>query len=51
MQIVRAGVPLAEVFGYATAIRSLTKGRATYTMEPKTFAVVPDAIQQELMHR
>jgi elongation factor G len=39
--IVHAEVPLAEMFGYATAIRSLSKGRASYTMEPSHFEQVP----------
>jgi elongation factor G len=39
-----AQVPLAEMFGYATAIRSLSKGRASYSMEPLTFAQVPNSI-------
>ena len=47
LQIVRAGVPLAELFGYSTAIRSLTRGRATYTMEPEAFEIVPEAVKQE----
>src|SRR5256884_5044180 len=38
---VNAKVPLAEMFGYATAIRSLSKGRAAYSMEPFTFEQVP----------
>ncbi|MBP1588928.1 MAG: elongation factor G [Kiritimatiellae bacterium] len=42
-RIVEALVPLAELFGYATALRSLTKGRASYTMEPDRFDVVPPA--------
>jgi elongation factor G len=41
---VRADVPLKELFGYATAIRSLSKGRASYSMEPLTFAQVPASI-------
>ena len=39
-----AHVPLKEMFGYATAIRSLSKGRASYSMEPLTFAQVPVSI-------
>ncbi len=39
-----ADVPLAEMFGYATAIRSLSKGRAAYSMEPHTFEQVPNSI-------
>jgi elongation factor G len=50
-QIVRAGVPLAELFGYSTAIRSVTRGRASYTMEPEQFEIVPEAIKQELLNR
>ncbi len=51
VQIVRARVPLAELFGYSTAIRSLTRGRASYTMEPACFDVVPEAIQRQLLDR
>jgi elongation factor G len=42
--IVHAEVPLAEMFGYATAIRSLSKGRASYSMEPSHFEPVPTQI-------
>jgi elongation factor G len=38
---ISADVPLAEMFGYATASRSLSKGRASYTMEPSHFEQVP----------
>ena len=38
-----AEVPLAEMFGYATAIRSLSKGRSSYSMEPSHFEQVPAA--------
>ena len=38
---VNAEVPLAEMFGYATSIRSLSKGRASYSMEPSHFEQVP----------
>jgi len=50
-QIIRAHVPLAELFGYAGAIRSLTRGRASYTMEPDEFAVVPKAVREQLLNR
>ena len=40
-KIVRAEVPLAEMFGYSTGLRSLTQGRATYTMEFKHYAEAP----------
>jgi len=42
--ILNANVPLGEMFGYATAIRSLSKGRASYSMEPLTFEQVPSSI-------
>lgn len=51
VQVIHARVPLAELFGYSTAIRSLTKGRASYTMEPACFDVVPEAVQQQLLER
>ncbi len=51
LQLVRAGVPLSELFGYSTVIRSLTRGRATYTMEPETFAIVPENLKEELLNR
>ena len=51
MQIVRALVPLAELFGYSTAIRSLSRGRASYTMEPGEFAVVPRTVREQLLNR
>lgn len=51
LQNVRASVPLAELFGYATAIRSLSRGRAGYTMETGAFAVVPRAVKEELLNR
>jgi elongation factor G len=41
---VNAQVPLAEMFGYATAIRSLSKGRAAYSMEPSSFEQVPNSV-------
>jgi len=47
--MVHAEVPLAEMFGYSTAIRSLTKGRAAYTMEPVRFDVVPPEIQERIL--
>ena len=51
MQVIRAQVPLAELFGYSTAIRSLSRGRASYTMEPGEFAVVPRTVREQLLNR
>jgi len=48
---IRADVPLVELFGYATALRSLSRGRATHTMEPKCFEKVPEAHQARLLNR
>jgi elongation factor G len=42
-------VPLANMFGYATALRSLTQGRATYSMEPHSYEPVPADQQEELL--
>jgi elongation factor G len=51
VQIVHVDVPLAEMFGYSTTLRSLTKGRASYTMEPHCFEAVPDSIQETILNR
>lgn len=51
LQAVHATVPLAALFGYSTAIRSLTRGRASYTMEPVQFDIVPETLQKELLNR
>ncbi|WP_287415260.1 elongation factor G [Thermomicrobium sp.] len=48
-QVIRAMVPLATMFGYATDLRSMTQGRGTYTMEFDHYAPVPESIAQELM--
>jgi elongation factor G len=47
--LLNAEVPLAEMFGYATAIRSLSKGRASYSMEPLTFAQVPNSVLNQIL--
>jgi elongation factor G len=47
--ILNAHVPLAEMFGYATAIRSLSKGRASYSMEPFSFEQVPSQIEKAIL--
>ena len=46
---VRAEVPLAEMFGYSTTLRSLTQGRATYTMEFKHYAEAPKAVAEAII--
>ena len=51
MQIVHAKVPLAKLFGYSTAIRSLTKGRATYSMEPDQFEPATPSVKEEILSK
>jgi elongation factor G len=48
VRAIRAYVPLAEVFNYATVVRSLTQGRASYTMEPSFYAEVPAHIAEKI---
>jgi len=48
-QVIRANVPLATMFGYATEMRSMTQGRATYTMQFHRYEEVPTAISEEIM--
>jgi elongation factor G len=48
-QVVQAFVPLAEMFGYATELRSMTQGRASYSMELSHYAEVPGNLAQELL--
>ncbi|HYN64636.1 MAG TPA: elongation factor G [Candidatus Limnocylindrales bacterium] len=48
-RVIRALVPLAEMFGYATELRSMTQGRATYSMEFSKYAEVPASIAAELI--
>ncbi|MHB8218998.1 MAG: elongation factor G [Acidimicrobiales bacterium] len=49
--VVRAQVPLADMFGYATDLRSRTQGRATYTMQFHSYNEVPEAISKEIVAR
>jgi elongation factor G len=49
--VVRAQVPLADMFGYATDLRSRTQGRATYTMQFHAYNEVPDSIAREIVAR
>jgi elongation factor G len=50
-QVIRAQVPLAEMFGYATDLRSRTQGRATYTMQFHSYQQVPESISREIVAR
>jgi elongation factor G len=49
--VIRAQVPLSEMFGYSTDLRSRTQGRATYTMQFNSYQQVPEAIAQEIIKR
>jgi elongation factor G len=51
-QVIRAQVPMAEMFGYATDLRSKTQGRATYSMQFNSYQEVPESIAEEIVaHR
>ncbi len=50
IQVIAADIPLAETFGYATQLRSLTQGRANYSMEFSHYSKVPESIVQEVVH-
>ncbi|MFI5344501.1 MAG: elongation factor G, partial [Chlamydiales bacterium] len=49
--LIHAEVPLSEMFGYSTLLRSLSSGRATYSMEPSHFERVPAKIQEEIIKK
>ncbi|MBN1913817.1 MAG: elongation factor G [Candidatus Omnitrophica bacterium] len=49
VRAIRAYIPLAEMFNYATIVRSLTQGRASYTMEPSFYAEVPSHISEKVI--
>jgi elongation factor G len=46
---IMAEVPLASMFGYATELRSMTQGRASYSMEPSHYAKVPKNVAEEVV--
>ena len=50
-QVVTAEVPLSEMFGYATDLRSRTQGRATYTMQFDSYQKTPSSVQEEIVTR
>jgi elongation factor G len=51
IMVLKAEVPLAEMFGYSTQLRSLTQGRATYTMEFKHYAEMPKQIAEGVISK
>ncbi|MCG3775777.1 MAG: Elongation factor G [Nitrospira sp.] len=50
-QVVRAQVPLGDMFGYSTDLRSRTQGRATYTMQFHSYQEVPKNVAEEIIRR
>ena len=50
-KIIRAEVPLAEMFGYATDLRSMSQGRATYTMEFAKYNEVPNNVADNVIKK
>ena len=48
-QRINAQVPLSEMFGYATDMRSKTQGRGQYTMEPSHYAEVPKSVSEQII--
>jgi elongation factor G len=50
-QVIRAEVPLKEMFGYSTKLRSMSQGRASYSMEPARYDVVAPAVAKEIRYR
>ena len=51
LKVVKAEVPLAEMFGYSTALRSATQGRATYTMEFKHYSEAPKNVAEAIINK
>jgi elongation factor G len=51
LKVIRAEVPLAEMFGYSTSLRSATQGRATYTMEFKQYAEAPKNVAEAIINK
>ena len=51
VKVIKAEVPLSEMFGYSTTLRSLSQGRATYTMEFKHYTEAPKNIADGIINR
>ena len=50
-QVITALVPLSEMFGYSTSLRSATQGRATYTMEFKHYSEAPKSVAESIINQ
>jgi len=51
VKVIKAEVPLSEMFGYSTTLRSLTQGRATYTMEFKHYTEAPKSVAEAVINK
>ena len=51
LKVIRSEVPLAEMFGYSTVLRSATQGRATYTMEFKHYSEAPKNVAEAIINK
>ncbi|MBI3555871.1 MAG: elongation factor G [Deltaproteobacteria bacterium] len=51
VQSIKATVPLSEMFGYSTDLRSMSQGRATYTMQPSKYDIVPPNVSQKILSK
>ena len=49
VRIITAEVPLQQMFGYTTVLRSMTQGRATSSMEPAEYRIMPDRLKDEVL--
>jgi elongation factor G len=49
MEEIRAFIPLSEMFGYATDLRSKTQGRGSYSMEPSHYDEVPKSVHEQIV--
>ena len=49
VRVITAEVPLSEMFGYTTTLRSMTQGRASSSMEPAEYRVMPDSLKDAVL--
>ena len=49
VRVIFSEVPLSEMFGYTTSLRSMTQGRATSTMEPSEYRIMPDSLKEQVL--
>ena len=49
VRVINGEVPLSEMFGYTTTLRSMTQGRATSSMEPSEYRIMPERLKDEVL--